>query len=97
MAVNRRIEGHGLPRPAKITINELARLGHVATEDRAGTGDRPVLECRRPDQPALPAEKDRGLIQHDPPGDIAKQGCRGLVLLRRKIEVHVRRAHFAVA
>ena len=73
-----------------------ARSELVLAPDGAGGCDGAEFKPARSHQTALPSQKNRLLIDHHPPGNIAHQRRGGLVLIRRVIEVNKRTPHFAV-
>ncbi len=82
--------------PAPAFEDQPVRLELILAVDRAGSDNRSISDAAGPDQPALPAQKNRTLVEHHPVGDIADQRWGGLVLIGRKVEMDVGTAHLAV-
>ncbi|OQC22414.1 MAG: hypothetical protein BWX70_03184 [Verrucomicrobia bacterium ADurb.Bin070] len=72
--------------------HEMPGFRHVAAPDLACGDDGAERDHAGAHQAALAAEEDRGPVQQHALRHVADEGRRGLVLMRREVEVDVRRA-----
>ena len=76
--------------------NQVVLLHLVFAANATSRHDGSVSDSARSHQTPLPSQENRGLVQHDPFGDIPHKRWCGLILIGGIVEVYVRAAHLTM-